>query len=45
MSQVLQCSPFFNEDFDQQYRWYLWEAGEEVAERYYHAVLDTLRAL
>lgn len=45
MSQALQRSPFFNEDFDLQYRWYLWEAGEGVAERYYRAVLDTLRAL
>lgn len=45
MSRALHRSPFFNEDFDLQYRWYLAEAGEEVAERYYRAVLDTLREL
>jgi toxin ParE1/3/4 len=45
MNQALHRSPFFNEDFDRQYRWYLAEAGEEVAERYYNAVLGTLREL
>lgn len=45
MNQALHRSPFFNEDFDRQYRWYLDEAGEEVAERYYNAVLGTLREL
>lgn len=35
----------FNEDFDRQYRWYLAEADEAVAERYLAAVLSTLRLL
>ncbi|HWC61513.1 MAG TPA: type II toxin-antitoxin system RelE/ParE family toxin [Verrucomicrobiae bacterium] len=35
----------FNLDFDQQYRWYLKEAGEAVAERFLHAVETTLRLL
>jgi toxin ParE1/3/4 len=38
-------SNYFNEDFDLHYRWYLREAGEEVAERYFAAVITTLREL
>ena len=34
-----------NSDFDLQYRWYLEDAGEEVAERYLDAVEATLRNL
>ena len=32
----------FNADFDQQYRWYLAEAGEEIAERFLRAATNTL---
>ena len=35
----------FNADFDQQYRWYLEQAGEEVAEQFLQAVAVTLRLL
>ncbi|HEX5218211.1 MAG TPA: type II toxin-antitoxin system RelE/ParE family toxin [Verrucomicrobiae bacterium] len=35
----------FNADFDQQFRWYLKQAGEELAERFLEAVLITLRSL
>jgi toxin ParE1/3/4 len=35
----------FDADFDSQYKWYLAEAGEEVAERFLNAVLATLRSL
>jgi len=45
MSLALQRSDYFNVDFDLQYRWYLREAGEEVAERYLAAVIATLREL
>ena len=45
MSVVLHRSNYFNEDFDLQYRWYLREAGEELAERYFAAVLSTVRLL
>jgi hypothetical protein len=31
----------FNADFDRQYRWYLQKAGEDLAERFLEAVLDT----
>ena len=45
MSLALHRSDYFNEDFDLQYRWYLREAGEEIAERYFAAVLASLREL
>jgi plasmid stabilization system protein ParE len=45
MRLVLHRSDYFNEDFDLQYRWYLREAGEDVAERYFAAVLATIREL
>ena len=45
MSVALHRSDYFNEDFDLQYRWYLREAGEELAERYFAAVLWTVRLL
>ena len=35
----------FNADFDQQYRWYLAEAGEEIAERFLRAATNTLLLL
>ena len=35
----------FNADFDQQHRWYLEEAGEELAERFVTAVENTLQFL
>ncbi|HTD68689.1 MAG TPA: type II toxin-antitoxin system RelE/ParE family toxin [Candidatus Limnocylindria bacterium] len=45
MSLALHRSDYFNEDFDLQYRWYLREAGEEIAERYLAAVIAMLREL
>lgn len=45
MSLALHRSDYFNEDFDLQYRWYLSEADEEVAERYFASVVITLREL
>jgi len=35
----------FNADFDQQYHWYLEQAGEELAKRFLSAVKQTLRSL
>ena len=35
----------FNADFDQQYNWYLEQAGEELAERFLNAVEITLQSL
>lgn len=35
----------FNADFDQQHRWYLENAGEELAERFVTAVENTLQFL
>lgn len=45
MKLALQRSDYFNADFDLEYRWYLREAGEQVAERYYAAVNSTLDEL
>lgn len=45
MKLLLHRAEDFNADFDQQYRWYLREASEEVAERFLAAVLATLRSL
>ena len=45
MSLALHRSVYFNEDFDLQYRWYLREAGEDVAERYLTSVIHTLHEL
>jgi len=45
MTLALHRSDHFNRDFDWQYRWYLEQAGEAVAERYLEAVLATLRLL
>ena len=45
MTLALQRSEDFNRDFDVQYRWYLEQAGETVAERYLQALLSTLRLL
>jgi len=45
MSLALHRSDYFNEDFVLQYRWYLREAGEELAERCFERVLITIREL
>ena len=45
MNLALHRSDDFNRDFDLQYRWYLEQAGEAVAERYLQALLGTLRLL
>ena len=45
MKLALRRSDYFSADFDHQYRWYLREASEEVAERYYEAVNATLDQL
>jgi toxin ParE1/3/4 len=45
MTLALHRSDDFNRDFDLQYRWYLEQAGQAVAERYLNAVLATLRLL
>ncbi len=45
MNLTLYRSDDFNRDFDLQYRWYLEQAGEAVAERYLQALLGTLRSL
>jgi len=45
MTLALHRSDDFNRDFDLQYRWYLEQAGEGVAERYLGAVLAALRLL
>ncbi len=45
MTLALHRSDDFNRDFDLQYRWYLEQAGEAVAERYLNAVVVTLRLL
>ena len=42
MKLALHRSEDFNRDFDLQYRWYLEQAGELIAERYLDAVLGTL---
>jgi toxin ParE1/3/4 len=45
MTLALHRSDDFNRDFDLQYRWYLEQAGEAIAERYLDAVLTALRLL
>ena len=45
MKLALHRSDDFHGDFDLQYRWYLEQAGEAVAERYLDAVLAALRLL
>lgn len=45
MNLALHRSDDFNRDFDLQYRWYLEQAGEAVAENYLQALLRTLRLL
>ena len=45
MTLALHRSDDFNRDFDLEYRWYLEQAGQVVAERYLNAVLATLRLL
>ena len=45
MKLVLHRADDFNSDFDLQYRWYLEQANESVAERYLAAVKATLQLL
>jgi toxin ParE1/3/4 len=45
MSLALRRSDDFNHDFELSYRWYLEQAGEEVAESFLAAVLATLSQL
>lgn len=45
MKPSLQRADEFNADFEQQYRWYADQAGEEIAERFLRAVADTLARL
>jgi toxin ParE1/3/4 len=45
MKLLLHRADEFNADFDRRYRWYLREAGEEVAERFLRAVPVTLSSL
>jgi toxin ParE1/3/4 len=45
MKLLLEVSEEFESDFDLQYQWYLREAGEEVAERFFRSVADTLPLL
>jgi plasmid stabilization system protein ParE len=45
MKSTLHRADAFNNDFDQQYRWYLEQANEEVAERFLRAVGETLELL
>lgn len=45
MNDSLHRADEFNRDFDFQYRWYLEQAGEGVAERYLEAVRETLHLL
>jgi plasmid stabilization system protein ParE len=45
MKLTLQRADEFNADFDQQYRWYVEQAGEEVVERFLRAVANTLPRL
>ena len=42
MKLTLHRADEFNADFDQQYRWYLEQAGEAVAERFLDAAAATL---
>jgi toxin ParE1/3/4 len=45
MRLLLHRAEKFNADFDQQYNWYLEQAGEELAERFLNAVEITLQSL
>lgn len=45
MKLILHRAPEFNADFDQQYRWYLQQSGEELAERFLGAVEISLQSL
>jgi plasmid stabilization system protein ParE len=45
MKSTLHRADTFNQDFDQQYRWYLREAGDQVAGRFLSAVESTLDLL
>jgi toxin ParE1/3/4 len=45
MKLILHRAPEFNSDFDQQYRWYLQQSGEELAERFLKAAETTLKSL
>ena len=45
MKLTLQRADEFNADFDQQYRWYMKQVGDVVAEQFLQAVPVTLRLL
>ena len=45
MKLSLERADEFNADFEEQYRWYLEQAGEEIAERFLRAVAATLPLL
>lgn len=45
MKLLLHRAEKFNADFDQQYRWYLQQAGEELASRFLDALEITLEKL
>jgi toxin ParE1/3/4 len=45
MKLLLEVGEEFQSDFEQQYQWYLREAGEEVAERFFRSVAETLPLL
>jgi plasmid stabilization system protein ParE len=45
MRLILHRAPGFNVDFDQQYRWYLQQSGEELAEHFLKALADSLTQL
>ena len=45
MTLALLRSDYFNVDFNRQYRWYLQEADEKTAERYFAAAVSTLKEL
>jgi toxin ParE1/3/4 len=45
MKLSLERADQFNADFEEQYRWYLEQAGEEIAERFLRAVVAILALL
>jgi plasmid stabilization system protein ParE len=45
MKLLLEVGEEFNSDFDKQYQWYLREAGEEMAERFFRSIAETLPLL
>jgi plasmid stabilization system protein ParE len=45
MKLLLEVGGEFDADFEQQYQWYLREAGEEVAARFFRSIAETLPLL